>query len=220
MGKEEKKFEEFCEMYGKLYSEDAFQTIQNSFYDGSYNTSVNYDIVNQVYSYLDILKCNNPYVEYINYLKECYSIDCHILEVGSGNFPELARRIQLEQKDGSITCYDPNSMFKCFNGIKIHQEAFDESTDVSKYDIIIGNMPCDATLEMIKSANKNDKDLFLNLCGCTHFNFIGWSLDNFLRRMWNDKIIDTMQSTLPSDREYFFEQPDFAPFGLLRTKKK
>lgn len=215
------KFENFCQIYGNLYDPEDLKVIKEGFINHSYESSENYDIINQVNSYLNIYKCSNPYLEFIDYLKQYYNIDRNLLDVGSGVFPELARRIQMEQKNGSIECYDPYSLFCCFNGIKINREKFTLDTDVSKYDMLIGHMPCDATIPMIIAANKNDKDLLINLCGCIHLDFINYFYPNFyIREAWLSQIIESIESTLPSDRSYSLEHPEFSPYGIIRTYKK
>ncbi len=108
------------------------------------------------------------YKNFIKYMKKEMGIDKNLLEVGCGILPALANRISKEQSSGSVTVMDPKVIESYEGNIEIIKKEFTIDTDVSKYDLIYGFYPCEATLTMIKSSFKNDKDLFLELCGCSH----------------------------------------------------
>ena len=74
-------------------------------------------------------------------------------------------------------------------------------------------------LSMIKSANKNDLDMYMMLCGCTHFEDVH-RYSYITYGMWVDYLEEVMKDTLPSNRTYSFDDVDEVPYYILRTFKK
>lgn len=227
--KKDVEFNDFVRIYGEKYKPEHLEIIKLA-YNIRRNKSMsdNYALINEVFSYLDIIKPDkNYYIAFLEYLKEYYDINRNLLEVGSGHFPELARRIHLEQKSGSITCYDPDSIIDLFREIIIYQKRFDFSIDVTKYDMLYGFDPCEATKVLIEKANRADKDLVLKFCGCKlqgeRFgvkNELNYDENNPVVSDYNTDLFSIIEGTMPAGRDYEIDFPDFAPYGILRTFKK
>ena len=67
---------------------------------------------------------------------------------------------QLELRRETITVYDPLLILNesKYSNMALKRSIFDSNQDVSKYDIITGILPCEATEEIIKAACFNKKD--------------------------------------------------------------
>lgn len=121
----------------------------------------------QIYDELGILPDSiNPYKAFSNLVNQKFNIkDKHIIEIGGGKIPSLAKRIDLMQDKGTITVYDPNLYIKEeYSNIKLIKKKFSLMNNVSSADILIGLLPCGSSSTIIKSAIKYNKDFMIALC--------------------------------------------------------
>ena len=91
-----------------------------------------------------------------------------ILEVGCGRTARLSR--YLSQKGFNVTCIDsivePETMTDNVNAIV---GLFDHTTfDLSEYDFVIAQEPCDATEHVVLACKAQNKPFFMSLCGTPH----------------------------------------------------
>lgn len=215
-----KRFEEYMKTYGPLYEDIEREFIKANFLGSIFAEEIDIDIMNQVYETIGLFdNYPNLYKANLKYLMDCYDINTDILEVGGGYVPAFAKKISDNQKSGSVSVMDPSLIVNNYGNLKIYKENFTETTDVSSFKLLVGIQPCDATLPMIKSANKNNIDMYMMLCGCTHFNnFYRYSYISY--EMWVSYIEEVMKDTIPADRTYSFDDVDGAPYYVLRTFKK
>ena len=165
------EFQQFLKKYGKYYKEIpyAYDYIKQQFFvDITYGKPS--DVIRAIFEELGLnrLLVNDYYKSFIECMKSETGIDKNLLEVGCGILPSLANRISKEQTCGSVTAMDPRVIEAYDGNIGTIKKEFTLDTDVSNYDLIYGFYPCQATPTMIKSSFKNDKDLFLEMCGCVH----------------------------------------------------
>lgn len=91
-----------------------------------------------------------------------------VLEVGCGRTARLSR---LLAKDGfSVTCIDtivePELMT---NGVTAIKGIFNHETfNLSDYDFVIAQEPCDATEHVLLACKAQNKPFFMSLCGVPH----------------------------------------------------
>ena len=103
-----------------------------------------------------------------------------LVEVGSGNFPALSRKIaQIYPQVSNIMVYDSElvvnkkidtSHIEELNTMNIIREDYDSSKTIPRNSIIISRHPCNGTPAMIagRTLNKhNNIDLYAVLCGCS-----------------------------------------------------
>ena len=95
------------------------------------------------------------------------SEDQNILDVGSGRVPYSAiftanNNRQVDAMDRIVL---PDSLMEQFNVGKIKQY-FDESTDISNYDLVAGSMPCSAIEPIVKKCTNDNKSYIIELCNC------------------------------------------------------
>ena len=171
-------FQAFLKKYGKYYKEipGAYEYIKEQFFvDLDYGKPS--DIIRSIIEELGLNRFlqNDYYQSFINHMKNDAGIDKKLLEVGCGILPSLANKISKEQNIGSVTAMDQKVIDSYEGNIKTIKEKFTENTDVRNYDLIYGFYPCQATPLMIQSSFKNDKDLFLEMCGCVHDIPIGFA---------------------------------------------
>lgn len=143
----------------------------------------------------------------------------NVLEIAAGKQVILAKRIAEWQKNhgGSITAIDETldlrNKSNHLNCIKGH---FDANHDVSPYDVLLGNGPCDAILDMIYSATSNNKELFLRGCVCP-------GLDLGMRaEEWYDIVERAILYNLPPNFIYekvTNEEMRNCPFFKTRSRK-
>lgn len=219
------EFQLFLKKYGKYYKEipGAYEYIKQQFFvDISYGKPN--DIIRSIIEELGLNRFleNDYYKNFIEYMKSETGIDKNLLEVGCGILPSLANKISKEQTCGSVTAMDPKVIEAYEGNIGIIKKEFTLDTDVSNYDLIYGFYPCQATTTMIKSSFKNDKDLFLEMCGCTHdvprefasSQKIANKYHLYLRYL--DYILEQLSST---DRTYEIIRHQGLDYQVVRTYK-
>ncbi len=92
----------------------------------------------------------------------------HILDVGAGMVPysSILMSRQFEQTstmDKALFLNDETLKNLDVNPIK---EYFDEHTDISKYDIVVGKAPCSAIEHIVRACAIQGKPYFIELCDC------------------------------------------------------
>ena len=90
-----------------------------------------------------------------------------ILEVGAGKIPysSIFTAMNGRQIDAMDMIALPNAIMKNFN-VGRKKEFFDNNTDISKYDIVVGSMPCSAIESIVKLCANQDKSYLISLCNC------------------------------------------------------
>ena len=166
-----KKYYIFYRKFHKLYTPEEWELIRMYFFN-----SVNYItiplIITQIYSELGIdAKALELYKNHFSKFKSNFSFSQNIIDIGGGRLPAFANMIaeeQLKIGKGTITVYDPKLVITKpkFDNMRLVKEKFTKDTDVSKYDLMLGIFPCEATSAIIESAIKNDKDFYVAQCGC------------------------------------------------------
>lgn len=125
------------------------------------------DILRQIYDELGLLPdAGNMYHGFANLLENNFDLNGHIIEVGGGVIPSLAKKIALRQQSGTITVYDPRVIPQMTNSpnLILKRQAFTKNTLIPNANIIIGFMPCDATIPIIEAAALNNIDFMIGLC--------------------------------------------------------
>ena len=90
-----------------------------------------------------------------------------ILEVGCGRTYRLSR--MLEEKGFEITCIDLNiEALKGQSNIVVKKQKFDYTYDLSNYDYIVAQEPCDATEHIVRACVNQKKPFIMTLCGVPH----------------------------------------------------
>ena len=56
-----------------------------------------------------------------------------------------------------------------FKNLTLKKEEFQSDTDIHSYDLVMGLLPCDATEAIISASCKAQKDFYIAMCGCVHF---------------------------------------------------
>lgn len=94
--------------------------------------------------------------------------DMHLLDVGSGYIPYSAL-IEGEwfDKVSTIDCefYLPTETMQHLNVNPI-TSYFDQNTPISKYDAVIGKLPCSAIEHIAQKCAEENKPYFMELCNC------------------------------------------------------
>lgn len=215
-----KNFDEYINTYGHLYPDYVKEFIEAHFLDESFEIDFFPDVLHQVYSKVGAYDfVDNFYDLCINEIKKDYSLDGHILDVGCGFYPAFAERVAHLQHDGSVTAMDYDLITTEHGSVKLIKGTFTENTNLAKYDLVLGIMPCEATIPMIKNANKCDKDLFIQMCGCTHFEHPEL-IYPLTVGMWYEYVDHILKSTIPDSRTYEFYHPEWAEYPIIKTMKK
>lgn len=125
------------------------------------------DVLRQIYDEVGLLpEENNMYSGFVSLLEKNFNLDTNIVEVAGGVIPVLAKKIALKQSHGTITVYDPRLTFSSpqIPNLILKKQEFTKSTPLTNTNIIIGFMPCDATIQIIEAALANDIDFMVALC--------------------------------------------------------
>lgn len=90
-----------------------------------------------------------------------------ILEVGGGRTGRLSRF--LNKKGFQMTCIDPKIEMETGYDIEFIKGKFDyKETDLTSYDYVIAQEPCDATEHVVRACIKQKKPFLMTLCGVPH----------------------------------------------------
>lgn len=126
------------------------------------------DVIRELYDKLHLISDDeNIYVAFLKLLEKQHDLkDKHIIEVGGGIFPSLARRISLLQDKGTITVYDPrlSKKEKSTEHMKLVRRMFTRNTDIADTDLLIGFMPCKGAEALVDSAIAHNVDFMVALC--------------------------------------------------------
>lgn len=132
-------------------------------------------IFRQIYAELGLISNEeNEYYQILKFLKRNFDLGCNVLEICGGHYPILSKYIDIEQtriQKGTITVYDPKLAVSKLGNIKLVKEDFSKKTDISKYDLIVSQFPCDLFDDIVDSAVVADKDYFIALCDCIYKNY-------------------------------------------------
>jgi hypothetical protein len=159
-------------------NEDAFTCTEKSIILSNLNNDGTvYNIPNiclQIYDELGILPDRiNSYKAFADLVDEQFSIkNKNIVEIGGGTIPRLGKRIAAMQDEGTITVYDPNLHIvegEERSNLKLIKRSFNSLINVSKYDLLIGLLPCGSSSTIIKSAVRYNRDFMIALCDSCSF---------------------------------------------------
>lgn len=97
-----------------------------------------------------------------------------ILEVGCGEETLLAQWLyQHLEGDVSITAMDICEMHCNEPEIRLVRKAFDKNEDLSGYDVVVAQEPCDATESVISACTEQNIPFCVILCGVAHTRLTG-----------------------------------------------
>lgn len=216
------KLEEYTSTYDD--SIDSFTKAGMSYYlcDGLYSDRLACEVVQMYHEYNLAKEKLNIYYIFRDFLKQVYSNleKRKILEVGAGAVPQLAREITKESKEEVIAIDKKiTSRNNPSNLITVKSE-FCDDTDINDRNLIIGLHPCDATINIIKNAAKNNIDFAIAVCDCTYSDpYLNWYKFLDPNYEWNKFLSDVKDITKQSDLgEVNVIDTKFSPF--IYTSKK
>lgn len=125
------------------------------------------DILRQVYAEVGLLpEEQDMYNGFIKLIQDNFDMDRNIVEVAGGIVPSLAKKIALKQNGGTITVYDKRVITpdESPENLVVKRQMFSKDTQIPSAEMIIGFMPCDATIDIIEAACKNNIDFMVALC--------------------------------------------------------
>lgn len=96
-----------------------------------------------------------------------------ILEVGCGEEPLLAEFLYQHLEGVTITAMDICGFHSLEPNLRCIQRAFSEHEDLTGYDAVIAQEPCDATERIIKSCTEQNVPFCVILCGVPHARLSG-----------------------------------------------
>lgn len=168
--KQKEKVIAFLTKYKDHYSEETIDFLLNEMDKDIYEQEI--ALLRQIFVASNFYEddSKNPYLKYLRVFEEYFSYDQNIVDVGAGRFPADATLLKERQKSGTIAVYDPNILPIENKDLIIKKEKFTLQTDLTGQDLLFGIYPCEATEAMIRKANQEHKNLFLGLCGCSHYN--------------------------------------------------
>ena len=114
------------------------------------------------------LLCGLSQQQFADIVTKLSGTNVSILDVGAGDFPYSS--ILLGDSKDSVTTMDrrfelDNEVLNRLN-VEPKLQYFTEGTDISKYDIVVGQRPCSAIEKMVKECVKQNKPYFIELCNC------------------------------------------------------
>ena len=165
------RFIEYLKMYGASYDKNNLKIIKDYFLSCLGIKSPNV-LLAQIYSCVGAYSTvDDPYIGYLNKLKEFFNINCNILDVASGDYPAFGVQIAKEQltlSNGTVTMYDPNLVLgrPLIKNMVLHKEKFTKETVISNFDVVTSILPCSVTDLLLDRLLEEDKEFFVALCNC------------------------------------------------------
>lgn len=193
-------YNSFCKKYKPLYDNDAWLYIEDNFWTYVFSSGAP-DILMQIYSELGIESLKgNYYKRQLANLKNKFDIRCNILDVGSGMIPSFANLLAQEQLrlgTGTVTLYEPLLLTTepKHRNMTLHKTEFTSETHIKEFDLLTGILPCGATESIVENACRNQKDFYIAMCGCTHFDYIPWYM-YVTPEMYQDHVIEKTKRLL------------------------
>lgn len=187
-------YNEFCKKYKPLYDNDAWLYIEDNFWTYVFSPGAP-DILMQIYTELGIEPEQGSYYKrHLENLKTKFDIGCNVLDVASGIIPSFANLLaheQLRLGKGTVTLYEPllGITNPKHRNMTLHKEKFTTETHIKEFDLLTGILPCGATESIIENACRNQKDFYIAMCGCTHFEYIPWGM-YVTPEMYQDHVIE------------------------------
>lgn len=126
-------------------------------------------ILSQVLSKFGVYKDGSDhYLEMLKLLEKYSFLEGNCCEIGSGRYPRLAELTapQLKLREGTLTIYDPNTLFSNIENVTIIKEKFTKDTNIDRFDTLYGLYPCEAAITIAEKAFEEDKNLMLAFCSC------------------------------------------------------
>lgn len=176
------KMQSYLNQYGHLYSFNEQMILYNelfTIYDAMQSREVMPPaLFAEAMAHCGVLPNKfNYYAKIFENIKQNYSdvYNKSILDIGCGNYPALveliAREMHAKKAAGQIDGMDPKIIIQKFDDLKnsaLYKTNFTTSTNVDKYDILMGVLPCEATEAIIRKSCSKEKEMVLVPCGCLH----------------------------------------------------
>ena len=164
-----RRVNEFLDAHIENYTEREIKYIRNNAALLAKHEKNNYgsSILRQIFDSVGLIPDNeNIYYGFIELIENNFDINKNIVEAAGGIIPSLATKIALRQKTGTITVYDPRiiTQLETPSNLILKRQTFTKYTPIQPNSLIIGFMPCDATIPIIESAVLNNIDFMIALC--------------------------------------------------------
>ena len=114
------------------------------------------------------LLCGLSQQQFADIVSKISGTNVSILDVGAGDIPYSS--ILLADEKSAVATMDRKFEFgpdvlERLN-VDTKMQYFTEGTDISKYDLVVGQRPCSAIEKMVKECVKQNKPYFIELCNC------------------------------------------------------
>lgn len=174
------------------------------------NKEQEYEIEDELYDFLSTLGIVLPrHEKFAKFIISKYPIEKYkeVLDVGAGRLCKLSE--YLSSKGYNVTAIDPNirlkpdeakkKKIKIINGLFECDTETKKGTDITKYDLIIGLEPCDATEHIIRQCAKYNKHSSILLCATSHDALDGTKFED--EKSWYQYLNDLFPTTSISNIE-------------------
>lgn len=112
--------------------------------------------------------CGLTQQQFAEIVSELSGTNVTILDVGAGDIPYSS--ILLGDTKTSVSAMDRKFEFSPETlqrlNVDTKRQYFTEGTDLSQYDLVVGQRPCSAIEKMVKECVKQNKPYFIELCNC------------------------------------------------------
>lgn len=223
----EKLYNDFKSKYGKQIGDGNLYFIEN-YIDEAFKSDVVPFILTEFLSAHNLSNLDSDIYDNMERIIYDYvgNLDNKkVLEVGCGFIPVLGRKLA-KNKSTKVTAYDPyvlKNYYKTNNLLTIKKD-YKCGIENEKQDLFVGLMPCKGTMEMIDGTFRNNADMVLSLCGCSHFNpnsvpYEMWG-SPILPELWRDNVIKYVDELAIKNKYTDFSiDKESMPYYVLKLKK-
>jgi len=209
----ERRFKTYIAKYGDHYYElgqtveellemDLLHYLMSNYKSAYFNPRPGENLFFQIFSAINAYDWEiNPYYQMMCQIEKGYGLNREIIDVGCGVYPALSLEIAKKQAgliNGRITAIDPRVINENFINIKLSKRSFTRETMIEEGSLLVGRMPCEATLAMVEVAARTNSELYIQLCSCSHI-----PCDEVnTYSSWYEYVRQRVTSTLPNNFKF------------------
>lgn len=163
------KLEEYKNIYSDIMNYKIENALSFQLCDG-FSKDIVTSEMNQFYHEYGLISDRlNIYYKFRDLLKEIYDLKSRrVVDVGAGQVPQFAR--ELAKVSEHVIAVDRliSQRNNPYDNLSIVEGEFNNETTLGENNLLVGCEPCQATMDIVNQAARNDVDFAIVVCDCTY----------------------------------------------------